>query len=435
VPFAGVAPIVAGVVAKDVIEDINDVLTARIGQATTSGDYLLEKSARELKLLMSNADTILKGNIDRTFDKLTSQQQIFLRTATELTNGLNSLAESALSIEQFAAMDLNTVLGNLPGISGDTFLLKRINGYSQVYKNKGVYRIKFTGQAFKSDRRVLVSINGKPVQLLPFSTDYVATAEVPVDLINEYFSEKEVRRIPVRVQSWEKRKFLKKLVLGAEKQVLSYDSEMLLLPRMPVSYELLEVTAGTGWSQAVSTASNTALASATGKSGRWNSYLVGVEIPAGALMLTDRTKTWVAAGVPAGPWGDWTGGVQYTDYGPNGPRRAARSFAHQIHDQNRTLAIEVAYRTPVVVAGSKRVRLKDPISGVEAESRLLFDTLYEGTFSPEYSKYYLRLKYFNGEEITVDTQTANPSGIEVRPNITSTLMSVTVKIKNPYEGA
>lgn len=427
-----VAPIVAGVVAKDLLNDINNKLTARISQSTNSGDYLVEKSARELQLLLANADTIMKGNIDRTFDKLTQQQQQFLRTTVEMTNKLDELADKTLSIEQFAAMDINTLLGVFPFVDGDKFLIKRVQGYSQIYREKGVYAIKFTGQAFKNGRHVLVTINNQPIQLQPFAMDYVAVAEIPVELVNASFKDKEVSRIKVKVQSWEKRKWLGSLVHGAEKQVLNYDTDILLLPKKPTTVELLEVTAGRGWSKEIYTISGQKLASPTGTSGNWMNYEVTVTVPVGTMMIQDLTRTWVSAGVPAGPWGNWVEGVRFTDIGADGPTRAARIFAHQIHDQSRMLDMELSYRKPVVVEGRRKVPFKEAMSGVEAQDGLAYDVLYEGTFSSEYAGYYLRLRLFNGKVITLNEASPNPAGVVVQPNIQAAIKKVTVSLKNPY---
>ena len=428
-----VGVIVGGAVAKNIVTTITDQLNSVIAQAASQGNFLVEKSARELQLLLANGDTVLKNNLDRTFDGLTAQQQTFLKGAAEMTDRLNAAAGTALDLEQFAAMDLNTVLGSLPGIDGNKFLLKGIDGYSQIYKAKGVYRVKLTGQAFKSDRRVLVTIDGKPIQLLPFSNDYVATAEIPVELLAGRFAETEVRRIPIKVQSWSKRNWLGSLLKGPERNDLNFDSELLLLPKRPVTYELVEQTAGKGWSETVSTVSNTAIAAATGTSGNWRRYGVSVTIPPGAKMLPDRTRCWVQVGVAAGSWGYWENCNQFTDNDANGPRTVTGVFAHQIHDQNRTLAIEASYLTPVTVAGRNLVKLQDPITGKVEESSLAFDNLYQARFDDDYSNYFLRLTYFNGNVVTVGSQTPNPAGVEVSPSITSTAKTVTVKLKNPYE--
>lgn len=426
------AVIVGGAITKNIVGSITDQLNSTIAQAAVQGNYLVEKSARELQLLLANSDTVLKNNIDRTFDDLTQQQKNFLRTVAQLTDELNTLGDRALELEQFAAMDLNTVLGRVPGVSGDAFLLKRIVGYGQAYKTQGVYRVTFVGQAFKSDRRVLVTIDGKPIRLLPFSTDYKATAEIPVELLADKFTTDKVARIPIKVQSWSKRSAVGKLLHGPERQDLNYDSELLLLPKNPMTYELVEQTAGKGWSEAVSTISNTSIAAATGTSGTWRHYGVSVTIPIGAKMLPIRTRCYVSVGVPAGSWGYWENCNQLSDNDENGPRTTSGGFAHQIHDQNRTIAIEASYVTPVTLNGRRNVTLEDPITGKAAEKTLAFDQLYQGKFSNDYSTYFLRLTYFNGDVVTLGEQNSIPPGIEVRPNIMSNSKTVTVKVKNPF---
>lgn len=425
--------IVGGAVTKNVVTEITDQLNSVIAQAAVQGNFLVEKSARELQLLLANGDTVLQNNLDKTFDGLTQQQKTFLKGAAEMTDKLSTMSSKMLEVEQFAAMDLNTVLGSLPGVDGNKFLLRSVSGYSQAYKEKGVYRVKLVGQAFKNDRRVLITIDGKPIRLLPFSTDYVATAEIPVELLAEKFADDKVNRIPIKIQSWSKRGWLGSMLNGPERNDLNYDSQLLLLPKKPVTYELVEQTAGKGWSPTVSTLSNTAIAAATGASGNWRSYGVSVTIPPGTKMLPERTRCWIQVGVPAGSWGYWSACNQLTDNDINGPRTASGVFAHQIHDQNRTLAIEASYVTPVTIDGRNMIKLQDPVTAKVEDKALAFDNLYQAKFSSDYSTYFLRLTYFNGNVITVGATTPNPPGIEVSPSITATAKTVTVKLKNPYD--
>lgn len=128
---------------------------------------------------------------------------------------------------------------------------------------------------------------------------------------------------------------------------------------------------------------------------------------------------------------NWEGNIQYSDNDENGSRTAARSFAHQIHDQDRTLAIEASYHVPVATYGRIPVILKDPISLEESKLYIQFGTLYEGRLESEYITYYLRLKYFNGKEFklqegsTYDNmllKTINKSGYK----------TLTIQVNSPY---
>jgi hypothetical protein len=430
---AQVEVILGGIVAKDALNKLNENVTGKITQAAMSGDYLMEKAARELQMLLANSDVVLKDNTDRTFDKLTQQQQQFLKSALEMSNNLDSLANRVMSIEQFAAMDLNTILGQLPFIKADTFLLRQVRGYSQVYRDKGSYKVQFTGQAFKSNRQVKVSINGQAIQLLPFSQDYLAVAEVPVELVNAAFDDRKVQRLKIKVESWEQRGRIKAILFGAQKKVLDYETELLLLPKRPTSLELMEVTAGKGWSDQVLSVSAQGMAYPTGSSGNWRTYEVSVAIPTGTRMIQERTNSWVSAGVGAGTWGNWCSGYTFSDQGEGGPQRVSRQFCHQIHDQSRTLVMEAFYRKPVVVEGRRLVPLKEALSDSEAKDGLAYGVLYEGTFTNEYAGFYAGFKLFNGQMIQLTQSSPSQAGIEIQPNIQSGIKKVTVKLNNPYE--
>ncbi|WP_374564276.1 hypothetical protein [Nitrosomonas sp.] len=423
----------AGVVAKDVVSKLNDALSGRIGQAVAGGDFLLEKNYRQLQLLLSNADVVFKDNIGLTFDKLSEHEQLYIRTIESLTNKLDGMQNRILDLESFAAMDLNSVLGVLPGIDGNKFLLRRIEGFSQTYKDSGTYTIRLTGQAFTPDRRVSITLNGQPVDIRPLSQTYIAIAEIPVSLINDQFDNRSVKRVKIDLKSWTKNKAFFGIFGEEEKLDFDYTTELLLLPKFPVTYEFMEVRKGQGWSEKLSSISGQAIATRTGESGKWNRYLVSATIPKGALMVQNSAKSWIAAGIGAGSWGNWEGDIQFTNNSDNGPTTVSRSFAHQIHDQDRTLAIEVSYRVPVPTFGRVPVVLHDPISTSNQPLQLPFDKLYEAILSPEYITYYIRLKYFNGEEISIQEGQSPGNGIEIRSINKGGYNAVTMKITNPYE--
>ena len=89
------------------------------------------------------------------------------------------------------------------------------------------------------------------------------------------------------------------------------------------------------------TARATAVAMATGKSGNWRRYEACVSIPDNAVMDKKSAKSRVIGGVGAGTWGNWEGDFRFINQ-----NQVCRTFAHQIHDQNRLLEITVEYDLP-----------------------------------------------------------------------------------------
>ena len=418
-----------GLVAKEIIGEIDERLTMRISQAAGAGEFLLEKNYRQLRLLLQNADIVLKDSINLTFDRLEEKEKTFLQTINSLIQKTDELKGSLLKLEAFAAMDLSTLLGLLPGINGDEFLIRNVEGTSQSFKSSGSYNIVFTGQAFTQENRVSVMFNGQPIKLRPFSETYRMEAEIPVALLNSEFDDSSVKRININVKSWkQKKRFLRK---KKEYLVLDYTTEILLLPKYPISYEFVEVVRGNGWSEEIQTISGASIAHATGVSGRWIGYAVSVTIPDNGLMIQPRTRSWIASGIGAGTWGYWDGGFNYTNNNEFGPRTVSRKFQHQIHDQNRTLAIEASYRTPVDTFGRSPIVLKDPIDSNEFNSQIQFGKLYEGLLNSDYVTYYIRLKYFNGKEVILQEGSAY-EGINLRTINNRGFNAVTLKVKKPY---
>jgi hypothetical protein len=195
--------------------------------------------------------------------------------------------------------------------------------------------------------------------------------------------------------------------------------------------ELREIVAGKGWSEEVFSSSATALAYATGGNGNWRSYSVSVSIPDGTKMIEDRTQSAVVQGVAPGTWGNWSSGYMFSNQSGVGPLTASRSFAHQIHDQNRTLKIEAFYRKPVVVEGRRIVPLTKTDGVVETEG-LEYDRIYTGTFTPEYAGYIATFLMFNGQRIELMQGMGNEGGIEHQFTDIGGLKKVAVRIRNPY---
>lgn len=428
--------VAGGIAANEIVEKMDESLSARIAQAASSGEYLSEKLYSQLRMLLASADQILGNNINATFENLTDQQQQFFRTIERIAQEIEQTRSDVLDLEQFIAMDLATIAGLFPFVDDDTFLLRRIDGYSQVYRDGGSYKVVLTGRAFAVGNEIKLTIDGQSIAPEPFTQDFRVSFAIPSHLLNAKFSDEEVSYVPMNilVESVDRPGFIGRIFGEADEReaVLNFSSQLLLLPKFPVTYELVEVHSGQGWSEGTHSASGSALAARTGISGKWNSYRVCVSIPADALMIVDTAHAWVSAGVGPGSWGDWEGGYQYLDVRANGPTQVCRGFAHQIHDQDRTLAIQVSYRTPVTTHGRVPVTFHDPITSEEYSVRLKFGELYEASLNPSFITYYLRLRYFNGESFTLQRNFVHQNAKVSEVNKDG-YAALTLSLKNPYE--
>ena len=165
-----------------------------------------------------------------------------------------------------------------------------------------------------------------------------ATASGPgLKIEGEYRLATELARIVFELGDKEKAEFLSS-ALECTRDVMS--DETLTASSSEV------VGANDIWTTETFRAEDQYIAAPTGKSGNWAFYPVCVNIPANAKMELDTLKFNVIGGVPAGSWGGWRGEIGYSDYNEYGPTKACLTFAHQIHDQQRSLAGIVYYKLP-----------------------------------------------------------------------------------------
>jgi hypothetical protein len=110
---------------------------------------------------------------------------------------------------------------------------------------------------------------------------YVLECDIPVDVLNKKFVEDKVERVAVHVESF---------VESKEKPVFSYTTNILLLPKLPVTVKLVERYATSVWSDqtyASEIGTDNAKPAGPGVRGE-NPYTTATpkaSIPVGCLML------------------------------------------------------------------------------------------------------------------------------------------------------
>lgn len=290
---AQVVPLIAAgaVVNKilgDLTEDLDRIIQKAIGQGTQQGNFLLEKSARELRLMVENARTLFAAERDKTFDRLSTEHQRFLSALRRLANEADTLAFRALELKDFLALDLQDRInaltdlevtidnGALAALLGSKFkvttkhhyLVQRIDGYSQIFQPAGEYQFRVIGNAFGPAFVCDATVNG--VKVLP---EHKATPHahefgfsVPASVLNAAFADAQVKRVPFEVVSRQE---------TAGPPVFQYRGAILLLPKYPVRCVVKETRAVPCWSKETSPIASSG-AVALGKTAD-----VSVTVPAG----------------------------------------------------------------------------------------------------------------------------------------------------------
>jgi hypothetical protein len=206
---------------------------------------------------------------------------------------------------------------------------------------------------------------------------YTTEFTVPVSELNPHFTESSVARIPIRIDSFK----------GDEQTpFFTYQGAILLLPKYPVQYELIEHatvpiwSSDLFWSEAVSVEIGP-----TGEEFRWVCQDIRITLDDNKL-IDGSTKS-------------WTSGSHTTISGAptisNAGRSAQWTFCNQVHDNSRRGYGQVQYRVRQNENRDLQMYFRDD---GDHSGTLTYGTTY-AQLSPGYNSYTLRLTFFNGNQM------------------------------------
>ena len=405
------AQAVADVVVGDKLQTLTDDLDRIVDQAARAGDHLVEKNGRMLMILTDNLKFHLDDQKTQALDRLSAEAQKALATVDRLVEETRAAQGRMLNLEDYLALDLADTLSFLPlNLSkGKAASLRRIDGYSQIYQPEGVYTFRLIGNAFGPGFVTRVTVNQVEVRALDMRVNKAHTLEfdLPCAAVNGLFLDDRLNRVDLEITSY-------KAGDSTEGQpYFSHKAKILLLPRFPVEYTLVEHRAERAWSRETYWT-----AEGRGHIGRRGSVVVSARIPDGCLMLKDT--------VTVSPTPDWIERENYRVqlYQKNGRVLAWADdlrFTDEDRVVSRTLQFFGAIRQPAVPVSIK-VQYRKPTTQIvdhpaffdsDPESpapvgRLPFGVSF-ARMAPNTQSHTLTLKWFNGrKEILTPTRTSAP---------------------------
>lgn len=420
--FAGIDPEKP---VKDILKDARIQVDALIGTAVKGGDYLMEKEARQLSLVLDNINTMLSNQQETLFKNLDKSMQNVFTNMDQISADISNDIDKVLDLEQFAFMDFDNVLNRFPSIIQQKFSLRKIIGYSQTFQDKGYYTYILRGNAFNNKYKIIIKLNNKVIatnklNFVNNTGDNHVTFDVPVNELNQNFKDTDVYRIPIEiiVLDTAENKSLKKLFKKYKHNIIFTTSDyLLLLPKYPVRYTLQEIYTISGWSDERIAITSTTKCPATGEEGKFVQTRVEVTIPSGTK-YAGSGNWWTNATPPDGFHGDWLeNSVQSND-----EKTFYRTFSHGIHDQERVLDIKVYYKNPIRVPQEKYPELNES----HLHKYLEYGVHYVD-FEPGYVTYTLKLDYFNGKrDVVVPGTKPSCAGLTCKLNTNGNRFSITV---------
>lgn len=408
------------------LEKMTDRLDDIADRAERTGDYLVEKNARMLHILTQNIGSQLDGQKDEALDRLSIEHQKLLASAGRLVDEVGTLSGRMLELEDFLAIDLSDALNLLPAnlAKSRVAALRRIDGYSQVFQEDGVYTFRVIGNGFGPGNRCKVKVNGATVNDLDMRMSKAHTLEfdVPVGILNPSFRDEETARVEMELACWKG---------DSEKPTLQHKAKLLLLPRYPVQCSLIEHRAEPIWSKET-------YWSAEGRAqvAKRGTTTVSARVPDGCLMLKETVTTSPTAEELR------RDNLRVQRYSKNAKMTAwseETSFTDEDRTVSRTLRFFGAERKPPIDVSIK-VQYRKPttrpidsearIQGATANRRLPFGTSF-AKFAAGRQSHTLYVKWFNGKRaVLTPTRTAAP-GVRTELEGLKNFARLTIQVEWP----
>ncbi|MDH5886533.1 hypothetical protein [Vibrio splendidus] len=382
--FPGEGGVSASIVGKS-MKDSAGKISFGIDRATANSDYLLEKNLRTLQ--------IMSNNLSHQLSVETAKNRSFV--SQELSNSftkLNELVEDAqggiLDIQDFIVLDTTSVINQLP-LKTDIYVIRRIKGYGVQYKNEGEYEFEIIGNAFNPTNKYRVEINNKQVDVNNIHSPVANTLffTVPVSLLNGTFEDSSVVRVELKMES-----------IKDDDVIFTYDGNVILLPKLPVTYNLTDKFKKDVWVAQTGVKRYGKPMGPTGEEGVWHKHALSASIE---NPLTQRFSKVVNQGTD-GSHSYCRGGI-ITDNG----KKINVNCANQCHDCTRNGYVELSYEELSYVEDQRSLLFT---SDAESKHLLTYGTHFS-RLDPNNQSWTLEVKFFNGKLITLHPQKLMDTGV------------------------
>jgi len=387
-PLVATGNVVSATILGKSLKATADKLAWSLEGAMADADYSAEKTLRGLGLILKSLEHKLSEEMaeGRSFVSIELAE-----LATKLSEIADQPIHGLLEIQNFAVLDVQSMFNQIP-FKKDLYLVRRIDGYGVPYQENGSYRFRIIGNAFQPGNRYTVTINHKQLAENSIFGGRVSNTlqfMVPTDILNNEFLDDTIARVSLVIKGYKK---------GDDKPFFNFEEDILLLPKIPVIYDLKEYHKGLVWSTATAWKPYTRKMGPSKRKKRYAHYVLTADVS------DPKTERFT------GKFKIRTSGSHSKISSPefsDKMRKATIKCKNQCHDCSRYAFADLEYQW---LEPQNQIGYLFFEEDEKKEGLLPYGT-YSSLLSPGFQSFDLKIEYFNGKKITIHKKNLKEYGV------------------------
>jgi hypothetical protein len=402
------------------LDSLENRVQNQIGRAAQAGSMIAGKAARDVQLIVDAMRQEFHDESKVQWDRLAGERVSLFREVDTKLKEIDGLMSRAGSLQDQVYLDAESLIQRLP-FTKTVNSIRRIDGASQYYRDKGVYRIivraNFVRGGMDPPR---VKMEGRYIDqsfvsiLAP--NDLVLT--LPVAALNAYFDGGGLRTVQFALET----AVPAGTYFWSSTRPARFRFRIELFPKFPFKYKVKEHVGVQAISNAIAVQPGEKhIVPGCGNSGCEARHPYCVAVPKGAKPV---------------------GGVNWTDdYGGYGGWYEEKAgeysvcavYVQKSHNQTRTVGFDATYYPATTVVEEREVDLEEmsivPVSNPKGVARL--GSTYSMRFSPTMESFDVILEAFTGETYVATPGRVSPF-LELKLEDKSLFKRATLVVKAPW---
>ncbi|MBF4472040.1 hypothetical protein [Flavobacterium sp. HJJ] len=140
--------IAGGEYVKNILKQFEVTSNQLMSNANNTGNALIAKTANELDVTAKNLNLLLEKDLDKTFSKLSSENQKLLNQIESFRLTAEKMTNSTFELKDAMVIDVKKIVGDIAPWAKSSFFVQRVDGITQLKQEQADYRMKVMGIGF-----------------------------------------------------------------------------------------------------------------------------------------------------------------------------------------------------------------------------------------------------------------------------------------------